>query len=171
MIPTGRGPARADLPYLLTIAGCVLVLIPFLAVADPFSPGGGGGGTGAGPVTSSSTSQVTTTTATTVAPTVTTTRAVPATAEGRGEVVFVATCQPCHGPGGRGIDGLGKPLTTSEFVAATADADLVAFLVVGRAETDPANTTGVAMPARGGNSALTGEDLRDVVAYLRTLSG
>jgi disulfide bond formation protein DsbB len=64
---------------------------------------------------------------------------------------------------------LGPALTTSEFVAGLTDDGLVAFLIVGRPDTDPANTTGIAMPPRGGNTSLTDDDLRAVVAYLRTL--
>lgn len=40
---------------------------------------------------------------------------------------------------------------------------------VGRSLGDPLNTTGVTMPAKGNNPALTDEDLSNIVAYLRTL--
>jgi mono/diheme cytochrome c family protein len=42
---------------------------------------------------------------------------------------------------------------------------------VGRQPTDPLNTTGQLMPAKGGNPALTDEDLYNVVAYIRSLNG
>ena len=79
------------------------------------------------------------------------------------------TCAACHGPAGEGIEGLGKDMTTSEFIAGNTDDELVAFIKVGRDPSDPLNTTGVGMPASGGNPALSDEDLFDIVAYIRTL--
>jgi len=69
----------------------------------------------------------------------------------------------------QGIIGLGKDLTTSEFVKDKTDAELVAFIKTGRPVSDPLNTTGVEMPPKGGNSALTDQDLADAVAYIQTL--
>lgn len=88
-----------------------------------------------------------------------------------GEAIFSVTCMTCHGPGGVGVEGLGKPLTASTFVSGLTDTELLAFLAAGRAADDPLNTTGLIMPARGGNPALTDADLIDVVAFLRTLAG
>lgn len=87
-----------------------------------------------------------------------------------GEAVYGGTCVACHGPGGAGITGLGKPLAGSEFVQSLSDDELVAFIEEGRLADHPDNTTGVAMPPKGGNPSLTEQDLRDVVAYVRTLS-
>ena len=87
----------------------------------------------------------------------------------RGQKVFKDTCAACHGPKATGIPGLGKNLTTSEFAKGKTDAELVAFIKKGRPTSDPANTTGVAMPPKGGNAALTDQDLADAVAYIRTL--
>ena len=84
------------------------------------------------------------------------------------KALFV-TCAACHGPNGEGVTGLGKPFTTSEFIASKTDAELVEFLKVGRAVGDPLNTTGVAMPPKGGNPALTDQELLDLVAFIRTL--
>ncbi|NHZ71569.1 MAG: c-type cytochrome [Aquificales bacterium] len=86
-----------------------------------------------------------------------------------GEELFVATCLACHGEGGVGIEGLGKDMTTSEFIKGLSDAELLAFIKVGRSTTDEANTTGVDMPLKGGNPALTDDDLNDIIAYMRTL--
>ena len=82
---------------------------------------------------------------------------------------FAATCVACHGPGGEGVPGLGKNMTTSEFIAGKTDEELVEFIKVGRDPSDPLNTTGVAMPPKGGNPALTDEDLYNIVAHIRTL--
>lgn len=79
------------------------------------------------------------------------------------------TCAGCHGPEGKGLPNLGKDLTTSTFVADKTDAELVEFLKVGRAADAPDNTTHVAMPPKGGNPALSDDDLRDVVAFVRSL--
>jgi len=86
-----------------------------------------------------------------------------------GQELFVATCAACHGQAGQGIPGLGKDMTTSQFIADRSDAELVEFIKVGRDPSDPLNTTGVAMPVKGGNPALSEDDLFDIVAYVRTL--
>jgi len=87
-----------------------------------------------------------------------------------GQEVFSTTCLACHGPNGEGIEGLGTDLTTSQFVRDLSDDELVAYLEVGRPADDPANTTGIAMPAKGGRPTLTTEDLANVVAFLRTIN-
>lgn len=86
-----------------------------------------------------------------------------------GEPLFQSTCAACHGPDGKGLPNLGKDFTASEFVTEQSDAELVAFIKQGRPVSDPANTTGVDMPPKGGNPALSDEDLFDIVAYIRTL--
>lgn len=86
-----------------------------------------------------------------------------------GEKLFLGTCVACHGQDGQGLPGLGKNLITSEFVAGTTDSELVEFIKVGRGPDDPLNTTGVRMPAKGNNPALSDQDLYNIVAYLRTL--
>jgi disulfide bond formation protein DsbB len=86
-----------------------------------------------------------------------------------GKTKFDATCSACHGMDAKGISGLGKDLTTSTFAMGQSDSDLVAFVLKGREATDPLNTTGVVMPPKGGNPALTETDVLDIVAYVRTL--
>ncbi|MEW5985522.1 MAG: cytochrome c [Chloroflexota bacterium] len=86
-----------------------------------------------------------------------------------GATKFAGTCVSCHGPDAKGLPNLGKDLTTSAFVRDSSDADMIAFLTTGRPASDPANTTGVDMPPKGGNPALTEQDLADIVAYVRTL--
>ncbi len=85
-----------------------------------------------------------------------------------GKELFI-TCAACHGPVGEGVEGLGKDMTTSEFIAGKTDDELIAFIKVGRDPSDPANTTGIAMLPKGGNPALSDDDLYDIVAYMRTL--
>lgn len=134
-----------NFPYLLATVIALGVLILFMLFTSPFASSGGGSTTG--------------TTAATVL-------AGDATA---GQTTFNNRCSVCHGPGGEGIVGLGKPLTTSEFAAGLTDAELLAFLQTGRPSDDPLNTTGIAMPPRGGTPALTDQELVDVIAYLRTI--
>lgn len=86
-----------------------------------------------------------------------------------GKQQFDMVCIACHGPGGAGIEGLGKPFTTSEFLLTVSDEELLTFIKTGRPISDPANTTGVDMPPKGGNPALTDEQLLDIIAYIRTL--
>ncbi len=87
-----------------------------------------------------------------------------------GDQIYHSICMACHGFNARGIAGLGKTLIGSDYVNSLTDEELLAFLQVGRAVTDPLNTTGVAMPARGGNPNLTDDDLRSVIAYIRSLN-
>ncbi len=86
----------------------------------------------------------------------------------QGKEMFTA-CSACHGPEGKGVPGLGKDMTQSDFIAERTDAELVEFIKEGRDANHPLNDTGVAMPPKGGNPALTDEDLQDIVAYIRTL--
>lgn len=86
-----------------------------------------------------------------------------------GREKFVSACAACHGPAGEGIEGLGKDMTTSPFIAAQSDRELIEFLKVGRDPGDPLNTTGVVMPPKGGNPRLDEQDLQDIVAYIRQI--
>jgi len=86
----------------------------------------------------------------------------------RGEQLF-ATCAACHGPDAHGITGLGKDLVAGEFANTTPDDELVTFIMTGRPIWDPANTTMVDMPPKGGNPTFTQEDIEAIVAYIRSL--
>jgi mono/diheme cytochrome c family protein len=87
-----------------------------------------------------------------------------------GKTTFLTVCASCHGPQAAGINGLGKPLVGSAFFNSHTDAELLAFLQVGRPVDDPLNTTGVVMPARGGRLSLTDTDLTNVISYIRSLN-
>jgi disulfide bond formation protein DsbB len=87
----------------------------------------------------------------------------------KGKELFVQTCAACHGPQGEGVQGLGKDMTTSEFIAGLPDAELLAFINKGRDPGDPLNTTGVLMPPKGGNPALKDEQLLDIIAFIRSI--
>ncbi|MCA9995955.1 MAG: cytochrome c [Anaerolineales bacterium] len=93
----------------------------------------------------------------------------PAGDAANGEALFGQSCIACHGEGGVGIEGLGKNMTTSEFIRGMSDEEFLAFVKTGRPVGDPANTTGIDMPPKGGNPALTDAQLLDIIAYIRTL--
>jgi len=86
-----------------------------------------------------------------------------------GQKVFLTTCATCHGKDAKGLPKLGKNLHSNEFVQSKSDDELVAFVQHGRPVDDPLNTTHVAMPPKGGNPALTDDDIKHVVAFVRTL--
>lgn len=86
----------------------------------------------------------------------------------RGKEAFI-TCAGCHGPEGKGVEGLGKDMTTSQWIQSQTDEQLLAFLKTGRPASDPLNTTGVDMPPKGGNPALTDAQLLDIIAYIHSI--
>ena len=87
----------------------------------------------------------------------------------KGAQVFAGTCSACHGPDGKGMPNLGKDLTTSTWLLTQSDEQFFKFLHVGRPASDKLNTVGVDMPPKGGNPALTDQDLTNVVAYVRSI--
>ena len=86
-----------------------------------------------------------------------------------GETIFGQTCFACHGADGKGLPNLGKDLTTSEFVKSSSDVELLAYVKEGRAVDDPLNTTGVAMPPKGGFDFLTDSDINSIIAFVRSI--
>ena len=86
-----------------------------------------------------------------------------------GKALFQQTCFACHGSDGKGLPNLGKDLTTSEFVDTSTDAELLAYVIEGRTADDPLNTTGVPMPPKGGFDFLTEDDIRSIIAFVRSI--
>lgn len=88
-----------------------------------------------------------------------------------GEKLFMANCTACHGADAKGVPSLGKSVhpSDSEFIQMQSDPELIEFIKVGRQPDHPLNTTGVAMPPKGGSPALSDSDIVDIVAYIRTL--
>jgi hypothetical protein len=68
-----------------------------------------------------------------------------------------------------GLKGLGKDLVHSEFVKEETDEQLLKYVNEGRTVDDPRNTTGIPMPPKGGNPALTDQQIVHIIAYLRTI--
>ncbi len=83
--------------------------------------------------------------------------------------IYVTNCSACHGPEGKGVENLGKDFTTSTYLAGLTDTELFEFIKVGREVDDPLNTTGIVMPPKGGNPALSDEDLTAIIAYIRSI--
>lgn len=86
-----------------------------------------------------------------------------------GYQLYISSCAACHGDGAEGVEGIGLPLTTSGFVRGESDDDLVKFIKMGRPIWDANNTTGIDMPPKGGNPAITDDQLHQIVQYLRAL--
>lgn len=82
---------------------------------------------------------------------------------------FLGTCATCHGKDANGLPKQGKSLLMNPFIMDKSDDDLATFIKTGRQPGDALNTTGVAMPPKGGNPALSDDDVKSIVAYLRTL--
>jgi len=88
----------------------------------------------------------------------------------QGQQIYSRQCAGCHGQDARGLPNLGLSLVGSQFVNERTDAELVEFIIVGRLPSDPENRTGIIMPGKGGNPALTEEDILAIVAYIRSLN-
>lgn len=86
-----------------------------------------------------------------------------------GNKLFHSVCVACHGKGGTGIKGNGATLVNNAFVQSLDEDGLLAFISKGRAPSDPQNKSGIQMPPKGGNPALSEDDLLDIIAYLQTL--
>jgi len=86
-----------------------------------------------------------------------------------GHDAFIASCSSCHGTQGEGREGLGKALRGSEFVTSMSEEELIKFVKSGRPSWDEANTTGLDMPPKGGNPALSDDQIRVIVSYIQTL--
>ncbi|MCA9296163.1 MAG: c-type cytochrome [Phycisphaerales bacterium] len=83
--------------------------------------------------------------------------------------LFIASCSSCHGRGAQGLEGQALPLVTSGYVRGTSDQDLISFIKRGRPMWDADNTTGLDMPPKGGNPAITDDQLQSIVDYMRAL--
>lgn len=147
----------------LVLLGCFAVVLALLLPTPPPQPK-----TVAALPTASPTSVATALpTATAIAAAQQTTAYDPAVVA-QGQAIFGSVCFACHGPDAKGIPGLGKNLIASSFVHGLTDEQLLQFVIKGRDTSDPLNTTGVAMPPRGGNPSLTDDQLRAVIAFIRT---
>ena len=81
----------------------------------------------------------------------------------------IYSCAGCHGADATGVTGPGKNPVGSDFITNISDGDLAILIKTGRPNSDPANTTGIDMPPKGGNPALNDEKIDALVAYIRSL--
>jgi mono/diheme cytochrome c family protein len=88
-----------------------------------------------------------------------------------GQELYTLNCAGCHGAEGQGIAGIAAPLVGSPYLdpSIATDAQLWAFIRVGRTADSPYSKLGRPMPASGGNPSLTDSDLLNIIAYIRTL--
>ncbi len=86
-----------------------------------------------------------------------------------GKLLYEQSCAACHGMDAKGLPNLGKDMTASEFMKAQSDDQLLQFIKQGRAADDPANTTKIPMPPKGGNPALDDAKLKAIITHLRSL--
>jgi disulfide bond formation protein DsbB len=86
-----------------------------------------------------------------------------------GQELFRSSCASCHGRNAEGMPKLGKNLHGNEFVAGLDDEELFQFFKAGRPANHPLNERRVDMPPKGGNPALTDDDLRLIAAYVRSI--
>ncbi len=91
------------------------------------------------------------------------------TALAEGERLYAKSCVGCHGAQGQGISGLGSSLQNSELVQRGSMEAVIKIVSEGLAADNPINKSGVPMPPNGGQSALTDEELRAIVHYLRSV--
>ncbi|MEN8235818.1 MAG: cytochrome c, partial [Actinomycetota bacterium] len=82
--------------------------------------------------------------------------------QSRGEQLAVESCTSCHGADFEGVDKLGPGLRGNAYIRDHTDEELVAFIKEGRPREADDNTTGIAMPAYGGNPRLTDDDLAEI---------
>lgn len=82
----------------------------------------------------------------------------------RGEAIYKQTCVACHGAGGAGSLPGAPDLTKASGPLAKPDAAL--FKNIKEGFQSPGSP--LAMPPKGGNPALTDEDIRSVIQYMRS---
>jgi len=84
-----------------------------------------------------------------------------------GKAAYSQTCIACHGANGKGaIPGVAD-LTKADGALSKTDDELIKSITEGFQSPGAA----LAMPAKGGNPALTETDIKAVLAYLRATFG
>jgi cytochrome c5 len=80
--------------------------------------------------------------------------------------LFARTCGACHGKDAKGLPGLGKDMTASEFIKKSSDAEILKLVNTG---IPASKLVKVPMPPKGGFADLTDDDILRVIKYIRTL--
>ncbi len=84
-----------------------------------------------------------------------------------GEEIYKQTCVTCHGANGHGTVPGAANFTDKKGVLSKSDSVLLAHIIKGYQS--PGSP--MAMPARGGNTNLTDDDLKKALAYIRQTFG
>lgn len=84
-----------------------------------------------------------------------------------GQQLYGANCAVCHGSDVQGIPSLGTSLVESTMIREQSEAEILAFIRVGRAADAPDNTTGIAMPPSGAHPELSDDEMLNIIAFLR----
>ena len=87
-----------------------------------------------------------------------------------GAELYASTCAVCHGENAEGRPHVGPNLVANTFVQERSDDELLAFINEGRAVNHPDNTTGIPMPPKGGNPALSDAQVLEIIGYIRGLA-
>lgn len=77
-------------------------------------------------------------------------------------------CFSCHGADAKGISGLGANLTDDKWIHSKGTYDDIVHQIITGVSADQ-TTTGAVMPPKGGSS-LSDEQVREVAAYVWSLS-
>jgi mono/diheme cytochrome c family protein len=88
----------------------------------------------------------------------------------QGKALFsgAGLCHVCHGEDAKGMPGLGANLTDDEWLHSDGSYDGIVQTVMNGVDSS-VSTSGTAMPPKGG-SGITDEQVREVAAYVWTLS-
>ncbi len=87
-----------------------------------------------------------------------------------GARLYQVSCATCHGPVGKGLPHQGAPLVGSSFLMTADEKQVIQMVKIGRTPNDPKSVMQLPMPARGGYSNLSDQDLRDIVAHIKALN-
>jgi mono/diheme cytochrome c family protein len=85
----------------------------------------------------------------------------------RGATLYAQNCATCHGASLEGgIGAVLNPIDKLPGVANPLDPNFLIDLITNGRTPQPGDPKQIAMPAKGGNAALTDQDVKDLAAYI-----
>jgi mono/diheme cytochrome c family protein len=85
----------------------------------------------------------------------------------RGATLFGQNCATCHGANLEGgIGAVLNPIDKLPGVPNSLDPNFLIQIITNGRQPQPGDPKQIAMPAKGGNSSLTDQDVRDLAAYI-----
>ena len=85
----------------------------------------------------------------------------------RGETLYGQNCATCHGINLEGgIGAVLNPIDKLPGVANPLDPDFLIGIITNGRQPQPGDPKSIAMPAKGGNTNLTDQDIKDLAAYI-----